>query len=121
MGNISQDIEFRINNFEILLAEQLTPLLRKEINHAIELHREALDNPNPYLKDLDALYDQFKKHWTKVYGDPISKAILSKDIILFYRFLVGKLLEDYTNEPYTINEWVLDQAKCLMSKKAMLG
>jgi hypothetical protein len=36
---------------------------------------------------------------------------------MFHEFLVGKLLEDYTNEPYTINKWVLDQAKCIIKQE----
>lgn len=32
------------------------------------------------------------------------------DIIMFQRFLIAKLLEDYTNEPYTITKWILDKA-----------
>jgi hypothetical protein len=121
MEDIRRVIVSRINNFEILLPEHLTPLLRKQINHAIELHRDALNNPDPYLKDLDALYDQFNEHWTKVYGDTNSRAFLLRDIILFHRFLVGKLLEDYTNEPCTINEWVLDQAKCMIEQEGHTG
>lgn len=62
MEDIRLAIKSRISNFEILLPEHLTPLLRKQINHAIELHRDALNNPDPYLKDLDALYNQFNKH-----------------------------------------------------------
>jgi len=86
------------------LLEHLTPLLWKQINYAIKLYREALENPDLYLKDLDALYDEFREHWTKVYGDLISKAFLLQDIIMFHRFLVRKLLEDYTNEPYKITK-----------------
>ena len=36
---------------------------------------------------------------------------------MFHKFLVGKLLKDYTNEPYTINKWVLDQAKCIIEQE----
>jgi hypothetical protein len=116
MGDIRRAIEGRISHLEILLAEYLTPLLRKQIYHAIELHREALSHPDPYIDDLDALYDQLKEHWTRVYGDPISRACLLQDIIMFHRFLIAKLLEDYTNEPYTVNKWVLDQAKCIIEQ-----
>jgi hypothetical protein len=92
------------------------------------LHREALNHldlylkdPDLYLKDLDNLHDQFKEHWTKVYGDATSRAILLQDIVLFHQFLVRKLLEDYTNEPYTINKWVRDQAKCIIEQGAKDG
>ena len=61
MEEIRWDIEARINDFQILLPEPLTPLLQKQINHAIELHYEALKYLDPYLKDLDALYNQFKE------------------------------------------------------------
>ena len=77
--------------------------------------------PHPYLKDLDALYDQFKEHWTKVYGDSISRVFLLQDIIMFHQFLVGKLLEDYTDEPYTINRWELNQAKCIIEQEDHAG
>jgi hypothetical protein len=121
VGDIRQGIESRINYFEVLLPEHLTLLLRKQINHAIKLHHEALKHPDPYLKDLDALYDQFKEHWTKVYRDSISRVFLLQDIIMFHQFLVRKLLEDYTDEPYTINRWELDQAKCIIEQEDHAG
>jgi hypothetical protein len=99
------------------LPEYLTPLLQTQLHHAIELHCEALNHPDPYLKDLDTLHDQFKEHWTKVYGDATSRAFLLRDIVMFHQFLVGKLLEDYTNEPYTINNWERDQAKCIIEQE----
>jgi hypothetical protein len=55
-------------------------------------------------------------HWTKVYGDLISRAYLLEDIILFRQFLIAKLLEDYTNEPCTVDKWVLNQAKCVIQQ-----
>jgi hypothetical protein len=119
MGDIRQLIERRIINFEILLLDHLTPLLREQILHAIALHREALQQPDvdPYLEDLDDLHDQLKGHWTKVYGNLISRAYLLQDIILFQQFLIAKLLEDYTNEPCPVNKWVLDQAKCIIEQE----
>jgi hypothetical protein len=36
---------------------------------------------------------------------------------MFHQFLVGKLLEDLANEPYTINQWILDQAKCIIEQE----
>jgi hypothetical protein len=117
MAELRWNIESRIRNLRVLLLAHLTPLLQTQIHHAIELHREALNHPDPYLKDLDTLHDQFKEHWTKVYGDATSTAFLLQDILMFYQFLVGKLLEDYTNEPYTINKWVLDQAKWIIEQE----
>ncbi|KAF8852989.1 hypothetical protein BDZ45DRAFT_93033 [Acephala macrosclerotiorum] len=119
MADIRQLIEGRIINFEILLSEHLTPLLREQIRHAIALHREALQHPNgdPYLKDLDDLHEQLAGHWTKVFGDLISRAYLLKDIIMFQQFLVAKLLEDYTNEPYTVDKWALNQAKRIIEQE----
>ena len=111
--DIRQRIEHRIRNLKTLLLERLTPLLREQIRHAIALHTEALEHPNvdQYLDDLDSLHDQLMEHWTKVYGDLISRAYLIQDVVLFQQFLVAKLLEDYTNEPYTVDKWVLNQAK----------
>ena len=119
MGDIRQLIERRIINFETLLVEHLTPLLRERIRHAIALHLEAFKQPivDPYLKDLDDLQDQLMEHWTKVYGNMISRAYLLQDIILFQQFLVAKLLEDYTNWPYTVEKWVLNQAKCIIEQE----
>lgn len=118
MGDIRQLIGRRIINFEILLSDHLTPLLREQIRHAIALHRKALQHPNsdPYLKDLSDLHDQLMEHWTKVYGDLISRAYLLQDIIMFRQFLIAELLEDYTNEPCTVDKWVLNQAKCVIEQ-----
>jgi hypothetical protein len=44
-----------------------------------------------------------------------------QDIIMFHQFLVGKLLEDYIDEPYTINRWELDQAKCIIEQEDHAG
>jgi hypothetical protein len=118
MGDIHQLIERRIINLKFLLSDRLTPLLREQMCHAIALHREALQHPNgdPYLKDLDDLHDQLMGHWTKVYGNLIPRAYLLQDMVLFRQFLIAKLLEDYTNEPYTVNKWVLNQAKCVIEQ-----
>jgi hypothetical protein len=118
MGDIRQLMERRIINFEILLSDHLTPLLREQIRHALALHREALQHRNgdPYLEDLDDLHDRLMAHWTEVYGNLVSRAYLLQDIILFQQFLTAKLLEDYTNEPWTVNKWVLNQAKCVIEQ-----
>jgi hypothetical protein len=123
MGDIRPYIERRIIDFEILSLEHPTPLLREQIRHAVALHREALEHPDfdPYLKDLDDLQHQFEEHWAKIYGDAISRATLLQDIIMFQRFLIAKLLEDYMNEPCPVSTWVLDQAKCIVEQEDYTG
>ena len=120
MEDIRQLIERRIINFEILSLDYLTPLLQEQIRHAIALHREALKHPNvtPYLQDLDDLHDQLKEHWSKVHGGLVSRAFLLQDIIMFRQFLIAKLLEDYTNMPYSVGKWALDQAKRIEQKSS---
>jgi hypothetical protein len=62
MAELRWNIESRIRNLRVLLLEYLTPLLQTQAHHAIELHSEALNHPDLYLKDLDTLHDQFKEH-----------------------------------------------------------
>lgn len=123
MEHTRRYIERRIANFEILSLERSTPLLRKQMRHAIALHREALKHSDldPYLEDLNTLHSQLKEHWTRIYGDLISRAFLLQDIILFQQFLIAKLLEDYTGEPYTIDQWILDQARCVIEQERSVG
>lgn len=93
------------------------------MRHAIALHREALQHPDleQFLDDLDTLHDQLKAHWAKVYGDLISRALLLQDMILFQQSLIAKLLEYYTNKPYTIDRWTLDQARCVIGQDGRAG
>jgi hypothetical protein len=127
MGVITADIrryiEHRILNFESLLLEHLTPLLRKQAHHAIALHREALKHSNvdPYLKDLDDLHEQLTEHWTKVYGDFLSRVYLSQDILAFYQFLIEELLKDYANQPSTVSGWTLNRAKYIAEQDGDTG
>ena len=94
----------KIRILKILLLEQLTPLLRKEIHHAITLHKHSND------EDVDTLFNRIVEHWTKIYGNLIARAHLIEDIALFQKFLTLKLLEDYAKKPCTVTEWVFNKA-----------
>ena len=109
MSGVHADIEHRILNFNILLEENPTPLLRQEMLNAIEMHRMALQQPNvnPYLKDLNILHAQIDEHWSRVNQDMITKAFLTYDIIALQLFLSSKLMEDYLNKPYKVQARIL--------------
>jgi hypothetical protein len=87
----------------MLLSENLTPLLRKQIKHAIVLYEAALDHPESYTTILDDLHNQIKEHWSKLCGDVSFKANLSFDICSFHLFLTQLLVDEYLNEPRTFD------------------
>ncbi|KAH9905366.1 hypothetical protein F4778DRAFT_729738 [Xylariomycetidae sp. FL2044] len=93
----------QIRHLSILQLEPLTPLLRHEMRHVIELHSKAAEDPDidQNFTDIGVLYSRITSQWTKIYGNPTSRAYVMQDIILFRRFLTSKLLEDYAMEPFT--------------------
>lgn len=98
------DLPARLNALKILLAgEMLTPLLRKEINHAADLHAAAIEQPD--LDDLDTraqlatLYQDLTTHWAQLYGNMTQRVYLVNTIASFQRILLSKLIEDYSRVP----------------------
>jgi hypothetical protein len=113
--NIRKLAESRIIKFQLLLLDRLTPLFRTELSHAIKLYSEALAHSNikSYEKDLDDSYEKLKRHWARIYGDFVHRTDLLHNTTMFQAFLAAKLLEDYANEPYTVNKWALIQAESI--------
>lgn len=121
-------LKFRIANFESLLIEHLTPLLRQEIHHAIKLHRneaiEQHDTTNQgdlmnYLTYIDTVNEKLEEHWTKLYGDFVSRAVLIRNLAFFQTFLTEKLLEDYDGQPYIATPFAISQAFLVKSVKTL--
>lgn len=115
-------IQTRLGYLKLASFDQVTPLLRKEINYAIKLHTEVTQQPDiwnfEHIGDLDTVYDQVIKHWTKVFDDFPSRVHLIKDIALFQQFLTAKLLGDYTEKSYVINPWTAGQASMVQQRQA---
>ena len=109
MADAHKLIEYRIDDLSTILRYALTPLLRQQIREAIALHRDAAGAPNlnPYLEDLNARYAEIKKHWAKLSGDMVVATAILRNICLFGEFLAFELLEDYTNQPYSLSNDML--------------
>lgn len=81
----------------------MTPLLRKEINHAADLHAAAIDQPD--LDDLDtraklaALYQDLTTHWAQLYGNMTQRVYVINNIASFQKILLSKFVEDYSRVP----------------------
>ncbi|KAH9884457.1 hypothetical protein F4778DRAFT_560469 [Xylariomycetidae sp. FL2044] len=109
--------DMRVRALKLLLLERLTPLLRKEIQHAIAFHSEVTKSVDvdKSLQDADILYNRITSRWTKTHISLPSRALLVKDMILFQNFLADKLLEDYameslTKDSFITTPWVSSQA-----------
>lgn len=105
---ISANPRDRVCYYAYFLFENVTPLLRKEINHATKVHSEAFqqsDVDSDLLKALDNVHLRLTQHWAKVFQEPISRALLTQQISFFQRFLTDRLLEVYTGKPYQVDQW----------------
>ncbi|POS70430.1 hypothetical protein DHEL01_v211172 [Diaporthe helianthi] len=93
-----------------LQREHLTPLLRKEMESAIELVTTTTQEPW-FSKDahlvmrLEGLHDDINKHWSKVFKSPTNHSVLLVNINQWETFLVGTLYEDYMLKPHAVNPW----------------
>ncbi|KAG8156617.1 hypothetical protein KVR01_013568 [Diaporthe batatas] len=107
-------LDRQIGNYEMLLLQLVTPLLRQELHRAIRMQRRALNDiklqKDPqYLQELDTVHQRIQQHWTNVFGDLASHASLIENIGKFQGFVAGKLLEDYTGKPHTAKVFDVDQ------------
>lgn len=105
---VSANPRDRVCYYAYFLFENVTPLLRKEINHATKVHSEAFQQPDvdpDLLKALDNVHHRLTKHWAKVFQEPISRALLTQQISFFQRFLTDRLLEVYPGKSYQVDQW----------------
>lgn len=113
-------IQQRVETYNVLFLDRMTPLLKKEVRHAVKVHTEILNLATPktskrshvldQLGDLDTLHDHLTEHWAKVHGDLVLRSSLLTDIALFQVFLAEKLLQDYTGKLIEPTPWALNQA-----------
>lgn len=92
----------RIGFMELKSTERLTPLLRKEMQHILETHREAFEQPTlsmDVLHHLDDLDARFREHWEAFHKDYMSHMILFVRLASLEDLLRRTLLEDYVGIP----------------------
>lgn len=116
-------IQYRILCLTIQLTQSLTPLLRKEMKLVIDLHSAALEEPDlaaerNVVRNLKRVHKQLRKHWCKVYKDPIHHSFLLSDMGIFQMELTGMLLHDYVGKSYSPTSWVSDRAETVRKKNA---
>lgn len=113
-------IKQRVDTYNVLFLDLMTPLLKKEVQNAVKVHTEFLNLPTPLasershmldqLGNLDTLHDRLTEHWAKVHGDLALRSSLLTNIALFQVFLSEKLLQDYTGKSFEPTPWALNQA-----------
>ena len=81
--------KFQERDLKILTLEHPTPLLRTEMDLALELHSKALRDANlePCLEDLKITFEHVSTHWTKVYGSFSARVDLIQNIYLQSPFI----------------------------------
>ncbi|KUI55955.1 hypothetical protein VP1G_10785 [Cytospora mali] len=120
-------IKLRVTCLQLQLdLQRLTPSLRKQISHAIEVHSEALQQPDfaadqDLVSNLDNLHDRIEEHWNRVYKSYLDHSFLLGDIGQYQRFLTAILLAEYTGAPYTCYDsanWVHHRAGIVEQHRA---
>ena len=109
MADTRNLLQRRMIDLETILRPALTPLLRQQIREAIALHRSAIEasNLDPHLEDLNARYTQIEKRWADINSNVKTVATTRQNVSVFSEFLIHKLLEDYTGQPYTLSDGML--------------
>lgn len=105
----------------------LTPLLLREMRHAIEIHSEALEQPDlttntELLRDLDNAHDRVSEHWCKLHENYMTSSSLLAYIALHQRFLTHFLVDEYTSTPAlrdagstNVHDWACDMASLIQA------
>lgn len=103
----------------------LTPLLLKEIRHAIEIHSGAIEQPDlttntRLLRELDIAHDQVSEHWCRFHDNYMTSSSLLAYIGLHQRFLTHFLVDEYTSTPAlrdaksaNVHDWACDMARLI--------
>lgn len=103
----------------------LTPLLLKEIRHAIEIHSGAIEQPDlttntRLLRELDIAHDQVSEHWCRFHENYMTSSSLLAYIGLHQRFLTRFLVDEYTSTPAlrdtksaNVHDWACDMARLI--------
>lgn len=97
-------LEFRVGTCELqLIHERLTPLLQKEMKHAINVYSEVLARDSDFSADidligkLDALYNDIDEHWSNVFISPAQRAELEANMGQYEAFVMVALMDDYSS------------------------
>lgn len=100
-------LESSKKHWELLLlgACRLTPLQRKQIQHAIEMSTKALQQPDFPVRDsptdvhlakyLDALNEQILEHWSEVFKTLFDHIDLVGSMTLYQLLFTSLLLDEY--------------------------
>lgn len=82
----------------LLYIQKLTPLLRKEMDIALGLHRDAREHPDlddEHFQLLSKTYHKVTKHWDEIHRDFNSYALMISDMNQLERLLAFKIVDDY--------------------------
>lgn len=113
------EVAGRVSMLKVLLEkETLTPLLRKEMDHAIRLHMAAIENQDiddlDYRNMLSTTYEDLIEHWSETHGNLVSRSHLLYNVDNFRIVLSAKFLEDYQQSPCLLNKslryWIAERA-----------
>lgn len=122
-------LENRIAVWEFLpQVDRLTPLQKKEIQHAIQVSSEALKRPDfatdvQLVASLDDLDNQVTEHWYRLFQNPFERINLVTSMIHYEALYTVMLLQDYIPEnPSPIGmplpfEWFIDRARTIQQHR----
>ncbi len=94
-----------------------TPRWNKHLRSTLNIFREVANQEageaDLTLRNITALYDELKRHWHLIFGDPFDTARMYTQMSTFEEFLRAKLLEDYTEKrPPLVHRHILLLGKC---------
>jgi len=121
------DLLSRVGMMKMLLeTENLTPLLRQEMNYVVKLYAAAIEDPD--IDDLDhrelvaTNFESLMAHWNATYGNMAYRATLLTDMKYYQMILISKFLDDYTHhdsESTTMKKdkvgWIIERA-CIVDE-----
>ncbi len=109
MKILRQFISEKVANWQILMIIcKLTSRFQKQVRSAIQIYQETANQQNLKIVESDrnllTLRDVIENHWLQLYEDSSTSADIFEHMLIFKMFLHRKLLEDYVETSYVINE-----------------
>lgn len=109
MKTLRQFISGKVADWQVLMVTcKLTPRFQEQVRSAIQTYQETANQQNLKVvesgRNLLALRDAIEDHWLQLYGDSSISADIFGHMLIFKMFLHRKLLEDYVETSYVVNE-----------------
>jgi len=109
MKTLHQFIGDTVANWQILMIIcKLTSRFQKQVQSTIQTYQKTANQQNLKIVESDrnllTLKNVIENHWLQLYEDSSTSARIFEHMLIFKTFLHRKLLEDYVETSYVINE-----------------